>query len=258
MFECRRSFTLHLSHLHLSHPRHWPQKRTVAVPERVPTNLLCNTCPNRCRFHKVLYGLAKTQSASAGYATRSRCSLKTVSTSGASGIGFLLASVFIADPLPRWTFFSMVPESDFCILYRDRITGGPLTPWRLIALPRRRISRIVWNPGRRQRKAVEDLCVGFVTHFARRLNESEQSSPWSYWYLALVYYVAQVPPWPLGEARQFMISKTLGMQEKPPEILFISPFFQLSRAALAEVTDVVVEQGSHGTDVTACAHPCHS
>jgi hypothetical protein len=98
MFECRRSFTLHLSHLHLSHPRHWPQKRTVAVPERVPTNLLCNTCPNRCRFHKVLYGLAKTQSASAGYATRSRCSLKTVSTSGASGIGFLLASVFIADP----------------------------------------------------------------------------------------------------------------------------------------------------------------
>jgi hypothetical protein len=160
--------------------------------------------------------------------------------------------------LPRWTFFSMVPESDFRILYRDKITGGPLTPWRVIALPRRRISRIVWNPGRRQRKAVEDLCVGFVTRFARRLNESEQSSPWSYWYLALVYYVAQVPAWPLGDARQFMISKTLGMQDKPPEILFISPFFQVSRAALAEVTDVVVEQGSHGTDVTACAHPCHS
>src|SRR5437588_1610216 len=127
--------------------------------------------------------------------------------------------------LPRWTFFSMVPQSDFCILYRDRITNGPLTHWRLITMPPRTISRVIWNPGRRRRKAVEDLCLSFVTQYARRLHRSAGSSPWSFGYVALVYYVAHLQAWPLSETRQFMVAKTFGIQNKPPEILFISPFF---------------------------------
>jgi hypothetical protein len=160
--------------------------------------------------------------------------------------------------LPRWTFFSMVPESDFCVFYRDRTTNGPLTAWRHVVMPRRTGARIVWNPGRRQRKAMEDLCLGFVTQFARKLYRSVQSSPWSFWYVALVYYVAQLPAWHLSEARQFAIAKTFGIQDKEPEIVFVSPFFKLSHTATAEVDDVVVKQGTHAADVSACARPCHS
>src|SRR6476661_7290843 len=99
--------------------------------------------------------------------------------------------------LPRWTFFSMVPDSDFCVFYRDRIATGSLTAWRHVAPQPRTVARVLWNPGRRQRKAVEDLCVGFMTQFARRLHRSTKSSPWSFSYVALVYYVAQVPAWQL-------------------------------------------------------------
>ena len=33
--------------------------------------------------------------------------------------------------LPRWTFFAPRPEiSDYCVLYRDRMWTGELSPWR--------------------------------------------------------------------------------------------------------------------------------
>jgi hypothetical protein len=160
--------------------------------------------------------------------------------------------------LPRWTFFSMVPESDARILYRDRLFDGVLTPWRLMEMPPRNGFRFLWNPGRRKRKAADDLCLGFTVAFARRLDASLQSSPESFWYVALTHFVSQAPAPPLNESRQFMIAKTFAGNGRPAEILFVSPFFHLSGATGSEVAHVVVDKHADESDVSACASPCHS
>lgn len=161
--------------------------------------------------------------------------------------------------LPRWTFFSRVPESDMTVFYRDRLYDGPLTPWHLVEMPKRTLLRVLWNPGRRKRKALDDLCIGLVNHFARQLRRSAQASPWSFWYLGLAQYVSQLSRCPLSESRQFMIVRTFGSANRKPEILFISPLFQLSgRQTTQEVAHVVASGIGDAPDLGAGAHPCHS
>jgi hypothetical protein len=160
--------------------------------------------------------------------------------------------------LPRWTLFSGVPEEDIRVFIRDRLVGGSLSPWRLVKMPKRDGFRFIWNPGRRNRKSVEDLCLEFTSSFARQLCDSEKSSPQCFWYLALAHFVSQEAVSPLTHSRQFMIAKTFVYNTKPAEIIFVSSFFQLPDTTVLEVANVMAVQHTDASDVSACARSCHS
>src|SRR5438270_5221059 len=128
--------------------------------------------------------------------------------------------------LPRFAFFSWVPHSHFELLYRDKAFWGEITPWNKIDLPARTALRFIWNPGRRKRFALEDLCRSLLSRIGYQLWKSAALSPYSWPYLGLAYHVSQVPSCPLSKFRQFMVAQSFGDPARRPEVLFISPFFR--------------------------------
>lgn len=68
--------------------------------------------------------------------------------------------------IPVWNFFAPRPGVyDYHLLFRDRLGDGTLTEWRELRLTeRRRMSHAVWNPGKREKKAVLDLMVSLAEH----------------------------------------------------------------------------------------------
>lgn len=130
--------------------------------------------------------------------------------------------------LPRFAFFSWVPNCHYELLFRDKDFFGEITPWNSVPLPERSITRIFWNPGRRKRFAVEDLCRSFLSHLGSQVLNSDTPSPYCLSYVGLAYYISHLPVCPLSRWRQFMIAQVFGDAERRPEILFVSPFFWLA------------------------------
>lgn len=128
--------------------------------------------------------------------------------------------------LPRWTFFSTVPSFDFAVAYRDRRDDGFLSEWRMHEMPGRSAFRFIWNPGRRNRKAVHDLCTTLQGSLAAELSKGKGLLETSFRFQKLEDYVSQIAV-PCGEFRQFMVLKIFGGSQATVQILFVSaPFRQ--------------------------------
>ncbi|HEY6969077.1 MAG TPA: hypothetical protein VJA94_07735 [Candidatus Angelobacter sp.] len=159
--------------------------------------------------------------------------------------------------LPRWTFFSMVPDFDFVIAYRVRMLDGSLSEWHIVEMPARPAFQFLWNPGRRKRKAVDDLCLALRHSLAVQLRKHEPSSPITFRFPRLEHYVSQIGS-PCGEARQFMILKIFGNSQKSAEILFVSAPFRVAESATQEIPGVLVRRNADAPHVGPGARPCHS
>ena len=117
--------------------------------------------------------------------------------------------------LPEWRFFAPVPgRSDYYLLYRDELGDGATTAWREVVLERpRRWCYPVWNPGRRERKALVDLVADLGS-----ATEDGRVSPLSLPYLSLLWAVSELPRAPSARSRQFMLMASTGARARPEPI----------------------------------------
>ena len=123
--------------------------------------------------------------------------------------------------IPSWTFFAPNPGvSDTELLYRDLLFDGQYGSWVCVESPKPPPWRALWNPGKRQRKAIIDLSTMLIRLAVEEHHQRDiiLSIP----YLALLSFVSRQPRSPLAEQRQFMLARTFGSADLPPEILFVS------------------------------------
>lgn len=130
--------------------------------------------------------------------------------------------------IPSWTFFAPRPgTSDVNLLYRDRLADGQLTPWREVALGDPGVLRWLWNPSKRRRKCVTDMCQSL--HAFALSTQSLERVVLDLPYIALLGYVSALPRNGLHEATQFMVARTHGAgATEEPEIVFVSTFHSLT------------------------------
>ena len=132
--------------------------------------------------------------------------------------------------LPCFTFFSLAPDFDFRLLYRDKLVDGQFSPWRLIETKMSRW-KWLWNPGKRKIKALDDICHAMISMAASELRCQKTHLLTQFPYLELAYHVSGIAPAALSRQRQFMVARTFGyISDRQPEILFISPLFRLPAA----------------------------
>lgn len=99
----------------------------------------------------------------------------------------------LAGLVPHWTFFAPTPGTcDYYLLYRDdQLLDSSLTAWREISLcDNRRPWHLLWNPRKREKKALFDLTTALLREVQlEHLETIQLSVP----YLALLTYVSSLP-----------------------------------------------------------------
>lgn len=125
--------------------------------------------------------------------------------------------------IPSWRFFGPNPvRTDAHLLFRDRLPDGTFTLWREVPiLQPRRAWRGVWNPGRRQEKALSDAQKSLLRQSTgdRDLSVLQISLP----YLLLLNHVADLPRLEEVAATQFALMSTRGeCADEEPRFLFLS------------------------------------
>jgi hypothetical protein len=122
--------------------------------------------------------------------------------------------------IPQWSFFAPEPAFwDFHLLYRDRYPDGTYTEWTEAIPPEsRRWWSFVWNPGKRQRKALFDA----VVELSGRVQLGDRSLEASISYLTLLTYVTSIMRTAKPELMQFAIVRTLGINRRAPDAIFRS------------------------------------
>lgn len=128
--------------------------------------------------------------------------------------------------IPEWRFFAPKPAlGDFHLLYQDTFRDGSCTTWTEI---RPTIERswwnIVWNPGKRERKALFDVVNVLNSQLAISDKVVEGSLP----YLTLLNHVSSLPRSLSPAFTRFLLMRSQGaFPEKEPDILFLSGVHEL-------------------------------
>jgi hypothetical protein len=124
--------------------------------------------------------------------------------------------------VPDWRFFAPTPAKlDYHLLYRDRLADGTATDWTEVSVtPARRWYCCLWNPFRRDRKALFDL----TTEIARiAVYDGARYVPGSVAYLALLSYISALPRLPGSIMTQFCLMASDPSEVlKPPEPVIVS------------------------------------
>lgn len=132
--------------------------------------------------------------------------------------------------VPCWLLWSNPGTEEYFVLYRDRLISGSLTPWRNSWSMPRNPFRWICNPHLRKWKTCFDawfLLLGSVAIGKKQPAEMFMSRT----YLSTAVYISNLQPSLGVEFRQFMVARTsIVDQEKPAEILFVSPFFRAGEA----------------------------
>jgi hypothetical protein len=127
--------------------------------------------------------------------------------------------------VPKWTFFAPTPGTfNFYLLYRDRDSGGGVTPWQVLHGMDRERGRwtFIWNPNRRLRKALHDLITSLPFDlYKTHPHLFKLSMP----YLVIISHVAALPRMPSTSETQFMIMKKY--LDEPAELVFCSELHRL-------------------------------
>jgi hypothetical protein len=118
--------------------------------------------------------------------------------------------------IPHWSFFAPTPgRTDPHLLYRDRLADGALTSWTEIPLIEpRRWQHVVWNPLRRDKKALFDVVQLLNLQFQQTAPEAiVLTIP----YLLLLNHVSGLPRPAVCVGTQFMLveSHGFGSAERP-------------------------------------------
>jgi hypothetical protein len=118
--------------------------------------------------------------------------------------------------LPVWSFFAPIPGTkDFVLLRRYCLRGGELLGWSEVEVGGdRHWSNLLWNPRRRERKAVMDMVQGLLGDLDDQVPETIFLSPS---YIALLTFVSSLS-FPRGaESTQFviMVRETSGTHLEP-------------------------------------------
>ena len=124
--------------------------------------------------------------------------------------------------IPQYNFFAPTPGTkDFHVLTRNKFPDGELTGWKEVMIPKKRSWwNIVWNPYRREKKAIFDLATTLAKELKAYKAESVQISMS---YLALLNYASNMERFPGTTHCQFMIMMTHGFfSGEQPIILFTS------------------------------------
>jgi len=111
--------------------------------------------------------------------------------------------------IPHWSFFAPQPAvTDVHLLYRDQLADGTFTAWTEIPLLEpRRWWHAVWNPSKREKKALFDLATATAVIASQATPKALQVCvP----YLLLLNYVSTLPRPPGGRATQFVLMDTQG------------------------------------------------
>lgn len=128
--------------------------------------------------------------------------------------------------IPEWRFFAPNPaQGDFHLLYQDTFPDGSCTNWTEV---RPTIERswwnIVWNPGKRECKALFDA----VNLLNMRIAISGKSLEGSIPYLTLLNHVSSLPRSFTPTFTRFLLMKSHGASpEKEPEAMFFSGVHEL-------------------------------
>ena len=131
-----------------------------------------------------------------------------------------IRSLDVAGLIPNWPFFAPVPGTcDYYLLYRDELPDGDVTGWREVSLcDDRRPWHAVWNPRKREKKALFDLTAALMRDIPRdRLEIVTLSVP----YLALLSCVSALPHAPGARATQFLVM----MSDVPQRLVEPEPVF---------------------------------
>ena len=137
-----------------------------------------------------------------------------------------LKSYDLAEVVPGWSFFAPNPgTSDSELLYRDELVDGELGPWRAVRFARASLLRAVWNPQKRRRKALVDLCSSLLTEAAA--SPERNAVLIGFPYIAVLSHVSSFPSGPLSKRRQFILARSFSETGKEPEVMFISGWHRL-------------------------------
>lgn len=121
--------------------------------------------------------------------------------------------------VPLWTFFAPNPRTtDQHLLYRDRLPTKGVGPWRELKLREpRRVSHAVWNPQKREEKALADIISALVRtpQWAKEPRVLMLGDP----YLALLVHVASRPTGTFATSRQFVVVAMAGSGDLPVVLL---------------------------------------
>jgi hypothetical protein len=126
--------------------------------------------------------------------------------------------------LPQWSFFAPVPSiSDFTLWFRDELSDGSATNWIPVRFPARRRYAFIWNPGRRERKAIFDLTIKLMLD----LKSDPESIHLSVPYLVLLAHVCALPRLGCPVKTQFALTSVESQRTSDPLLLFISTWRDL-------------------------------
>jgi hypothetical protein len=137
-----------------------------------------------------------------------------------------------AGVLPSWRFFAPVPgRSDLFLMCRDERDDGSITGWQDVTpWEDRRSFNLVWNPGRRDRKALLDIALVLADARAQDVRASviRASVP----YLAILNYVSALPRPDNHVRTQFVIAhRHHGFGDEVPGPTFVSERHALGHSA---------------------------
>jgi len=128
----------------------------------------------------------------------------------------------LAGLIPNWPFFAPVPGTcDYYLLYRDELADCSLTDWREVPLcDDRRFWHVIWNPRKREKKALFDLTAALMGEVSEDKPELIQLSvP----YLAILTYISSIPRLYRARGTQFLLMMTDEMSiGTTPEPIFLS------------------------------------
>jgi hypothetical protein len=128
--------------------------------------------------------------------------------------------------IPIWTFFAPRPGvTDFNIVYRDFSPEGAFSPWSELEPLDAKAYRGLWNPRKRMRKGITDVCNGMLRIASRKVGSRMYVQlP----YLMLLNSVCAAPRTVPGAQRQFAIVRTFGYSPlRQPHVLFVSALHRL-------------------------------
>ena len=130
--------------------------------------------------------------------------------------------------IPEWRFFAPNPgRHDFYLLYRDWTVEGEARPWvQLLQEPSRHLSQAVWNPSKREHKAVLDIVSALGAHLAAEPETISLSIP----YLSIVNYISESLIHSEDvKSTQFMVMQSAGSVERAPDpsLVFVSQLHDL-------------------------------
>ena len=94
------------------------------------------------------------------------------------GLTKFFRTLDFAGLIPDWRFFAPRPgRSDIFLLYRGITSNSEVTPWREITASfDRRCYNAIWNPGRRERKALIDIVSELGVQCRQQSDSSIQAS----------------------------------------------------------------------------------